>query len=141
MRITGIQYHHIRLLFLQFGGNVRTPDGVSRNKKRFFIRVAKHHAARLTQTLRQLRHGIRAVGAVLTTVIFAQLNVTKAAVFRHHGQIVKALRAQQIRIAVVLHVDRFVFADPFNGCPIPVIVMCMGDDDGINIQNGFNVKR
>ena len=52
----------------------------------------------------------------------------------------KTPASQQRGITIVLHIDRFVFGDQFHRRAIPVIVMGMGNDHRIGVQQRADVN-
>ena len=77
---------------------------------------------------------------MLAAISFRNPDIAERRFVGHDRQVVKALSAQQRGIAIILHVDRLVFGDQLNGILIPVIVMGMGDDLRIGVQQRLNVN-
>ena len=127
-------------MLLQIGRHLVTPDGIPGKIERLLIGMTQHHAAGLTQTLRQLGHGVSAIGAVLPAVGFRNLNIAEEGRVGHDRQVAESLAAQQRGVTIVLHVDRFVFGDQLRRSEIPVIVMSMGDDHRVGVQQRVDVN-
>ena len=127
-------------MLLQIGRHLVTPDGIPGKIERLLIRMTQHHATGLAQPLRQFGHGVCAIGTVLTAVGFRYPDITKGGCVGHDRQVAKPLAAQQRGVAVVLHVDRFIFGDQLRRGAIPVIVMGMGDDHRVGVQQRVDVN-
>jgi hypothetical protein len=102
--------------------------------------MTQHHATGLAQPLRQLRHGVSAIGTVLPAVGFRNRISPKAVASVMTVRLLNPWLAAARR-HVVLHVDRFVFGDQLRRGAIPVIVMGMGDDHRVGIQQRVDVNR
>ena len=102
--------------------------------------MTQHHATGLAQPLRQFGHGVCAIGTVLAAVGLRNSNLAKGGLVGHDRQVAKPLAAQQRGVAVILYVDRFVFGDQFRRGAIPVIVMGMGDDHRVGVQQRVDVN-
>lgn len=138
--IARVQHHHVRLVLLQIGRHLVTPDGIPGKIERLLSGMTQHHATGLSQPLRQLRHGVSAIGPVLSALGFRNLNIAEEGRVGHDRQVAKPLAAQQRGVTVVLHVDRFIFGDQLRRGAIPVIVMGMGDDHRVGVQQRVHVN-
>lgn len=87
--IASVKDHHIRLVLLQIGCHLFTPDGIPCQTERLLSRMTQHHAAGLAQPRRQLRYGVSAVSTVLAAVGFRNLNIAETARIGHHRQVAK----------------------------------------------------
>ena len=77
---------------------------------------------------------------MLPAVGFRNLNIAEEGRVGHDRQVAESLAAQQRGVTIVLHVDRFVFGDQLRRGAIPVIVMGMGDDHRVGIQQRVDVN-
>ena len=72
---------------------------------------------------------------------FTQGDITKRGVLRQYGQLRETLFPQYLRIAIVLHIHRFVFRHDTSRCFIPVVFMQMGHDQRINVEQPVDIDR
>lgn len=102
--------------------------------------MLEDNPAGITQTLSHLRDGVSAIRTVLTAG-FTQGDITKRGVLRQYGQLRETLFPQYLRIAIVLHINRFVFRHDTSCCFIPVVFMQMGHDQRINVEQRVDIDR
>ena len=141
MGVAGVEDHHVRAQLQQVGCNVIAPDSIPHQPQRLLLRMAKHHAAGLAQAFSHRRHRVGAVAAVLAGGGFQQTHAGKFAVCRQQAQILKSLAAQQRGVGLMLDEHRQGFRDRGDRRRVPVIVMGMGDDHRINVDNFIAGKR
>lgn len=102
--------------------------------------MLEDNSAGITQTLSHLRDGVSAIRTVLAAG-FTQGDITKRSVLRQYGQLRETLFPQYLRIAIVLHINRFVFRYDTSRGFIPVVFMQMGHDQRINVEQGVDIDR
>ena len=139
--VAGVEDHHVRAQLQQVGCNFITPDGIPHQPQRLLLRMAKQHAAGLAQAFGHRRHRVGAIAAVLAGGGFQQAHAGKFAVCRQQADILETLAAQQRAVGFVLDEHRQGFRDRGDRRLVPVIVMGMGDDHRVNVDDFIAGKR